>query len=90
MAATDVEGTVHDKVTEPPVFAADAAEVVFAVAKNGLFVPTSVAVNPVTANGGILESCPSLNLPCNFAILYTFQLLIGQIAKDCPCICCYF
>lgn len=50
-AAADPEGTANVKVTAPPVPAALAAEVVLAVAKYGLLVPTSVAPDITTASG---------------------------------------
>jgi len=51
VATGEFEGSVQDNVTDPPVPAAEAAEVVLAVAKYGRFVPTSVAVKDVTFNG---------------------------------------
>lgn len=48
MAAGDPDGRVQVKLTAPPVPAAEAADVVFAVAKYGLSVPTFVAESPAT------------------------------------------
>jgi len=50
-AAADPEGTANVNVTAPPVPAAFASEVVFAVARYGLEVPTSAAPDITTASG---------------------------------------
>ena len=49
--AAIVPGCVQERLAAAPVPSADAADVVFAVAKNGLEVPTSDAVKLVTSAG---------------------------------------
>lgn len=78
MAAGELDGSVQDRVTDAPVPAADAADVVFAVAKYGRFVPTSVAVKDVTSNGaGAPDPLIPVFLPVAiFPLFLVYQIFI--------------
>ena len=78
-AGLDADGELQDKLTDPPVPLADASDVVFAVARYGLFVPTFVAVRLLTASG-----CKKSFACCECLPNFLFAILLSYYADRSP------